>query len=199
MVSHDREKRQIIPISEFVSTGHTSLDISKYLQSINHLLENYKLSFAPLVVTDFSYSLINAVMDSVNKCSLVHYLNWCFDIFFKYREEKTLRRVMKTRLILCSTHFLKSLIKKVKNIEKKNSSIARTFILCFSLLQNSVTAKEFNENLMYIHDIFNEKSQTYRFADSYDKLKNLLKQREINRTEIGIIVLLNRDYHIVKF
>lgn len=57
IVLHDKEKRQIVPIAEFITAGHHALDISKYLQSINHLLEKSKLSFAPLVVTDFSYSL----------------------------------------------------------------------------------------------------------------------------------------------
>lgn len=188
LVSHDREERQIIPIAEFVTTGHTALDISQYLQKFSHFLDNSKLSFAPVIVTDFSYSLINAIMDAVNKCNLTHYVNWCFDILINHKDDANLRSVMKTRLILCSTHFLKSFIKKIKQIEKNKSKVSNTFILCFSLLQNSLTIEEFNERLLSIHEMFNVKYKDIYFFNCFATMETLLSEREINKTEIGNLI-----------
>ena len=130
-------------------------------------------------------------MDAINKCNLAHYINWCFDILIQHKEEKSLFLVMKTKLALCSTHFLKSFIKKVKKIDKEKSDAAKTIIFCFSLLQNSISIEQFDDCLLHTYRIFNEKSLNRHFFTSYKKMKKYLTEREMNRIDIGNVLICN--------
>jgi hypothetical protein len=66
IVSHDPSTKTIIPIAEFVSCSHGALAISNYLFHIKSLFsQNIKMKnkfiFAPIIVTDFSWALINSI------------------------------------------------------------------------------------------------------------------------------------------
>lgn len=82
-IMYDPENKLIIPISEFVTTSHTILNISKYLLSIKSIINaNTKkddIQLSKLVVTDFSWALINSVLNIFNNCNTNQYLALCFD------------------------------------------------------------------------------------------------------------------------
>jgi hypothetical protein len=75
-VSHDKDNQVIFPIAEFLTTAHDSLTISKYLLSIkHHLKESDYESTVRIVVTDFSWALMNSVINIFNGCTIMAYLN----------------------------------------------------------------------------------------------------------------------------
>ena len=114
-VCHDEKKKQIIPVFEFISTEHTGESIAKYMTfAISRIVQNTKsnepFSVAPVIVCDFSFALINGILKSVNHITLTDYIKYCFDILFQGNNSL----YMRTHIYLCSTHFLKSMIKKVR-------------------------------------------------------------------------------------
>ena len=81
---HDHEKKCIIPFAEFVTTSHNQNNIAQYLSNIKFKLEqNSGVKLPDFIVTDMSWALINAVMQSFNNCQVENYLNWCFDYIYE--------------------------------------------------------------------------------------------------------------------
>ena len=100
-----------------------------------------------IVVTDFSYALINSLLKSFNNCQLSHYIMWTYHVLIQFPDKSNqIGNMMKIKIYICSVHFLKSLIQKVKKLEK-NPIVAKSFIFAFSLLQKTVTIKQFDVNL----------------------------------------------------
>jgi len=171
-------------VAEFISTDYSSLGISKYLQTTKHIFDKYSTPgerFCPIFVTDFSYALINSILKVFNNCQLSHYILWTFHVLIEYTDVPEIGDIMKTKIYICSVHFLKSLAIKVKKLEK-TETVAKSFIFAFSLLQNSVTVNQFNLNLRHIFNVFchsflNESvcmSMNYLKAEtSYRKLSHL--------------------------
>ena len=196
-VCHDRLNKQIVPVAQFISTAHAAFVIGKFLTSIKHIYEAHmpcqknEFIMPPIIVTDFSYALINAVMENFNKCYLINYINWCFQYFVQYKNNKEIQAklapLMKTKIYLCAAHFLKSLVKKVRKIDlDKNRSI--TFIFCFGLLQNSTTLEQFES---YLHDIFNLFTNEHFDSSVIESLKKLrleISNRDIKSLNVDKIL-----------
>ncbi|RMZ97514.1 hypothetical protein BpHYR1_011166, partial [Brachionus plicatilis] len=68
--AHDKEKKNVLPISEFVTTSHNVLNISKYVLSIKTTMDFVKQYIALIIVTDFSFALINSIMETFNHLDL---------------------------------------------------------------------------------------------------------------------------------
>jgi hypothetical protein len=71
-------------MADFFTTGHDGKTISSYLQIIKDATEKFKLKrcfqIAPIIVTDFCWPIINAVIETFNNSSFEAYINWCADI-----------------------------------------------------------------------------------------------------------------------
>jgi len=88
IVVHDRDKKLIFPFSEFFTTANDAKSIASdffdiKLEFIKKIRRCELFQFAPILVTDFSWGLINAVMGTFNNCTSAISLNWCFEIIFK--------------------------------------------------------------------------------------------------------------------
>jgi hypothetical protein len=79
LVCHDSLNKTIIPICEFLTTQHTSKKVSQYLSAIKSNLDDEMQSAISIIVTDFSWTLMHAIITTFNHCSVMTYLNWCFD------------------------------------------------------------------------------------------------------------------------
>ena len=117
MVCHDEKNNSIIPMFEFVTTDHTFINISAHLYKIRKVFEKYvkgknRFVFAPVIVTDFSWTLISSVLDAFNKISVNEYLSLCFEILADRKDVNSINAV----IYLCAAHFIK-LIKKVNVAE----------------------------------------------------------------------------------
>ena len=180
---HDKKNNFICPIAEFFSTGHDSKIIASYFLLIKDELERYmsKRSFqcAPIIVTDFSWGLINAVMRTFNNCSFEIYINWCADLLIN----KNIWNIhqMPTIHVLCYSHFIKMTAKKIKkinkfNARKNNQKLHTVAMYACAILQKSQSIEDFSKNLKYCFNIF------YTKYDSDVKFASLkaIKEKIIN-------------------
>ncbi|CAF0888839.1 unnamed protein product [Brachionus calyciflorus] len=181
MVFHDRKNKIILPIGEFISTDNTMRSISKFLRNIYEILkENNKgteSSIAPIIVTDFSWALMNSVLNVFNNMDMNEYLEWCFKKIFGESDNEE-RCAVGTRLYLCSTHFLKSLVRKVKkfNLELKFKNL---FIFCFALLQNSVSIQYFLNILINVHNVYLNPLKTKSVVYSLEILRKEIRNKDL--------------------
>ena len=199
IVSRDIKNKLILPVAEFVTTSHDSISITKYLFSIkkifeNSLNENKRFIIPPIVVTDFSWALIISVLEAFNNCSVVNYINWAFDVLFKYSENNQLNQLMKTRIIICQTHIFKAVVQKTnicidkkrlseKNYDKQNK-IKKLFLFSFTILQNSTSINEFNEVLKDLYKIFCLKNYSEEINSCVTKIQQLVMKRNFDLFKI---------------
>jgi hypothetical protein len=95
-----------IPVMEFITTDHRSFSLSAKLEyfladcrEMNHGM----VVLPTVIVTDFSYALINAVLISFNKMSLLAYLKLTYESLTSGKSLKSL-----TILALCCAHMMKA-------------------------------------------------------------------------------------------
>ena len=182
---HDTTNKLLIPIADFVSCCQNETWISKNLFYIKGILSQNitnkkKYIIAPILVTDFSFALINSIHQAFNGCSLLQYINWTYDYLTKNNE--TVKDLVLVRTYLCSVHFIKNISKKAKTITgnlKNGKNISKTFLFAFSLLQNSSSLIEFEENLKNIFHIFNQRTETEIFLKALTKIRKKLTNRKI--------------------
>jgi hypothetical protein len=206
IVFHDKDKELIFPLAEFISTAHDSHTISGYLYSIKLELERTipkpGFQIAPIIVTDFSWALLNAVCTVFNNCSIGFYIRWCFEMMFKKKKSLLIFNSMKVRLHLCGAHFLKLVIQKVKRIKKydenvkdpnlkkhnklMNIKIQKAFIFSFVLLQNSAKIDDFIENLKNVYQMFNVSHWSEKVKQSGCDIKKKLSQRNLTVLSIKL-------------
>ena len=205
IVSHDPINKKNIPIFEWISTSHTQTTISSYLFLIKEQCLLYKklagkkvlFPFAPIIVTDFSFALINSILKIFNNCSMEEYLQKTFDIIIK---KSTPPSFFKTMIYLCSTHFLHNFIKKTKKLtvikdslhliqtkDRKFKAIEnrklqkgkKALIYSFTLLQNATSIEEFNIYLENIYILFNQPKQTESFFQAKTYIERIIINRNL--------------------
>jgi hypothetical protein len=107
-------------MADFFTTGHDGKTISSYLQIKKDATEKFKskrcFQIAPIIVTDFSWPIINAVIKTFNNSSFEEYINWCADILIMNVILKI--NFMSTVIFLCYSHFIKMISKKVLKVKK---------------------------------------------------------------------------------
>ena len=173
----------IIPLAEFLTTANDQTNVTKILLSIKNLLSEFKKDLFPsVIVVDHSYCLINSIMLSFNGCHLSVYLNWCYDMIFKKPSDSEFMNLIKVKVYLCSTHFLKNIIKQTKTINA-NENVKKGFIFMFTLLQNSLTYKQFDSYLMNMHNIFNNQYLDESVFISLQFISNELRVRNLTSTK----------------
>ncbi len=119
MVCHDTVTETIIPVYEFITTSHSEDNLAKFLGSLRRkfrreIPSQKYFSLAPIVVMDFSWASINAVLDAFNLCNIDQYIRWSFDVLFK---KGSVTEAVQVLVYLCSTHMLKLTADKVKKIQ----------------------------------------------------------------------------------
>ena len=119
LVCHDTVTKTIIPIYEFITTSYSEDSLEKFLSSLRRKIrreipsQKY-FSLAPIVVMEFSWASINAVLDAFNLCNIDQYIRWCFDVLYK---NGNVTEAINVVIYLCSTHMLKLTVDKVKKIQ----------------------------------------------------------------------------------
>lgn len=207
IVSYDPKNRINIPFCEWFSTCHTQSSISQFLFTIKNILLKYAslskkslmFKYAPIIVTDFSFALLNSILSVFNcetrrksdgdKHEMLIYLDIAFETLVSKKTDRF--DTISVLIYICSTHFLYNFIKKVRKIaqpvekRKENGSdiefeiVKRFGIFCFSLLINSTTLEEFLIYLKNIYFIFMEKVQSSTFAMSIYYIRKQIAERNI--------------------
>ena len=134
-----------------------------------------KFIFAQIIVTDFSWALINSIHQAFNNTSVVNYLNWTYNLLIDDGKVNIniLKNMMLVRHHLCATHFLRIIIKRAKKVSCDENCL-KTFIYSFTLIQNAVSLKQFEANLVDIFHIFNQLSQNQFYSQSMSKIQSEL-------------------------
>jgi hypothetical protein len=155
IICYDPVNKKTIPFYEFATNKNTSLNISKNLKNLKHIISNeFKDStlIASLIVIDECMAMLNAALDVFNNgCHLSVYLDWAFSVIHdkkKNNHETILRNNMyNTRVIFCHIHLFRNFVKKSNTIlnfknnknsadDAKISKIKLMFNYCITVLQN---------------------------------------------------------------
>lgn len=183
-MAHDKENKIIVPISEFITCTHTEDNIARRLDGVvRYLRMDLGIdSYLPkIVVTDFSWALINSICDVFNHCTVVEYLNICFD---GLREQK-IRLEEMVILNICHVHFLKLMIKNAKtHLEKKCPIVQKCFKFSIVLIQESQHLNEAYIMVKHSHNIFNRKRKHHSIMNSIDYLADSIHLRNRSLLEI---------------
>ena len=177
LVMHDPKENVIVPFAEFITTSHTTLNISKYLLSVRDLSSkssNSPFTGASIIITDLSWALITAVIQTFMANNVVDYLTWSFDLIVN--DKSNTKKIHKSILIFCSTHFLKKIIEKSKKISC-SQDIRIDFIHCFTLLQSSCDLSDFETLLFYISSMFTRRFLTESVIFSINELRKKMEER----------------------
>ena len=183
IVTHDESTKSIIPIAEFITTSHTSLSISNELNYIRDTLNTKILSarkkcLPAILVTDFSWALINAVMKSLNNCSIVEYINWTYDVLCN--KKLYLQDAMYTIHYICAVHFLRIIIKKAKNEAGNNKDMLKRFIFTFTIIQNATSFDKLEKTFKDLFNLFCQHNKNDLFNESLNTITIELSNRGAN-------------------
>ncbi|CAF0933384.1 unnamed protein product, partial [Brachionus calyciflorus] len=182
IVCHDPVSKSFIPIGDFFTPANDALNIQLNLTRIQQTFLKYKKTYNPsVIVTDFSWASINALLRTFLNCDIIQYLKISFEKAIHF--DNSHDYVFKTKIYLCSTHFLKNVIDdfdyRTSRI-KISSKVRHCFIICFTMLQNSETINEFNENLFHFITIFSQKYLSHICMVSLLKLQINVKTRDVS-------------------
>ena len=184
IVMHDPETKTVVSLADFITTSHTSINICKFLFMIMHDLKDNMSkakgirAIAPFVVTDHSMTLINAVIQTFNGCSILEYLHYTYELIFNGKNKESIEKILPTRLQICAVHFLKIIIKKAKLITKLEK-LRHAFVFSFTLLQNATSIQEFKRYLIHIHNLFMQPKFNGACAVSLSIIGNELRNRQL--------------------
>lgn len=177
-------------IADFVTTSQTTHTISKYFLAIKHILDIYshkQFAIAPIIVSDFSWAIINSVCEIFNRCDSAKYINWTYEVLIKHKKTEfadKLNGLMITRPIICSTHLLKNVVDKCNKITS-SKDLKNALIFSFSLLQECNTIEQIDFYLENIYIIFNSPF----FDESVDRsikiVKTELQNRRLNKINVN--------------
>jgi hypothetical protein len=134
-----------IPVLEFISTSHTA-DTIAYL--IKRFLADVRLvtggsNVKPLhVVTDFSFAVINAILEAFNRSTLGTYLQATFRVMHNKFDEVEVRS--RTYVAVCIAHVMKALSVKLTKHEAKKER-RQCVLTFFAALARTTTLDEAQE------------------------------------------------------
>lgn len=178
LVFHDKDSHVNLPLGEFFTTRQTTRSVKKNLETIIQFLkESGNKNFPYVIVTDFSWTLINSVLEGFNQINMIDYLNWSFQLL----NNDTYNFKYETLIFICATHFLKLINKDIKKFNiKKDKRVLKTFLFCVTLLQSSRNLNEFDIFLLNIYNLFNQKKLTNSVIVSIKDLRKSCIERKLN-------------------
>ena len=147
-----------------------------------------KYLIAPYVVCDCSYAIINCVLKEFNGCKLIGYLMWSFDVVVNKKFELSL--LLKTRLLVCSIHYLRNMIKQTKkifgnaNVSEKDGIAVKAFLFCVTLLQNCESIEEFLDNFKCMFFVFCSKQLNLKTVECLAALRDNIATRKLSHKGI---------------
>jgi hypothetical protein len=138
-----------VPVLEFVSSSHTSDTLSylmkRFLSDVR-LVNGGRSVQARHIVTDFSYAILNSVLDAFNHQTLKKYLHYCFELMKGTHPDAVVRHT--THLALCIAHMFKALSNRLKSMEN-NRFRRRKVLVLLAVMTTTVTLEQ--ASLMYKH------------------------------------------------
>ncbi|KAL1453548.1 hypothetical protein WDU94_009880 [Cyamophila willieti] len=104
-----------VPLAQFISAEHSTSALKALLEKCFHFLDVRKTRVAQHIVTDCSFAIINAVLETVNIMNLNRYLIVCYELVHSNRPlQENFKRSNMCFIHLCNAHFIKNLVALTK-------------------------------------------------------------------------------------
>ncbi|XP_066585532.1 metacaspase-2-like [Prorops nasuta] len=119
IILHPGSKRYgPLPIAECITDSHDILSLTHFLNSFHHSMRciSSQKVIINKIETDFSFALIQSGINAFNKINLNRYLILSYEAIIHEQIETFCNNY--TIFHICSTHFLKTVIRKIKSITK---------------------------------------------------------------------------------
>ena len=125
---YDKDAKSIFSIGDFITTCHTTTNVSLFLYQIKFIIQKYysmsngkyKPTFEvpPIIVIDQSWVLLNSILSVFNNLNITEFLNIAFECLIK----KDFSRFdqIKTLPYHDSVHLMRNFIKNSKKIQHFN-------------------------------------------------------------------------------
>ena len=137
---------------------------------------------------DFSWTNINSINNVFNGLTIIQYLNLSYDLLIEHKNDShNIFNILKSMIYICSTHFLKIIIKRVSSINekcdkkhKKHFEYKNKIKICvffFTLLQNSISIEQFNILLEHLYNIYMVKQKSISNLNSIKTLLDAVSNR----------------------
>lgn len=122
----------VLPIAEMITSVHNTTAISIFLKTFCHFLQSKHFTWPlfSVVVVDWSWALINAIMNEWNKTTLSEYLE---DVYIALNKKENLR----SNLIVvhnCCAHFQKRVSSTIHKKFPKYLKIKSLILECMGIL-----------------------------------------------------------------
>lgn len=173
-------------VGEMSSSRHDVFQIKHFLDTLNCAYSKYtdeKLYFR-LVVIDYSWASIHAVLNSLNNEDPINYAN---RIFRMLQGLSTAEDDEKSLLVSCVAHTMHRFTKSFKKSIKPDNQSFVFYSYCFSLMLNSKTKDEI-ENFFYSIVVVSlcQYSNDF-FLQEYEKLRKAFKSRNESKDILNIL------------
>ena len=137
---------------------------------------------------DFSWTNINSINNVFNGLTILQYLNLTYDLLIEHKNEsQNIFNIIRSMVYICSTHFLKIIIKRVSFVDEKfEKKLKKSFdyknkmkicIFFFTLLQNSTSIDQFNILLEHLYNIYMVKQKSISNLNSIKILLDAVSNR----------------------
>jgi hypothetical protein len=140
-----------IPVFDVLTTTHKSVSIQGSLDEFNSLvrqINNGKVVKPRYIVTDFSYAIINACLQSFNNLSLLSYLRRCFNILQVKVTQHEISSI--TFIVLCHAHIMKTVSMSVSRAESDTAKRKKILVLFSALSRTTdLTSAKATYNMMH--------------------------------------------------
>ena len=174
-----------LPVFECLTTRHTATQIQYLLSQFvtaAYEVNNGRPVHPNLIVTDFSYALIYAVLWSFNKLSLTAYLHFTYQVLNGSATREEIKSV--TYVGICCAHMIHALARQLVRCEK-NSRIRKATLVMFALMQRTTHLTEASTLYSSVCCILNTR------IDSHDvrKIKSDLIPKETSPIYVEAIAV----------
>lgn len=114
---------QILPVMEYISSENTSMAIGAFLRSF---INDCGRNLFKVIVTDFSFAMLHAVVNSFNDQKLTTYINVVYD--YVNKDIKDIPKNL-SLIVVCFSHMMNCVLRQI-NIKCENIAIIKRFIMC---------------------------------------------------------------------
>ncbi len=189
---YDKDAKSIFSIGDFITTCHTTTNVSLFLYQIKFIIQKYysmsngkyKPTFEvpPIIVIDQSWVLLNSILSVFNNLNITEFLNIAFECLIK----KDFSRFdqIKTLPYHDSVHLMRNFIKnskKIQHFNKDSETTAKKYsVFCFCLLQTCSTLVDFENVFLNVYNIFNQMNKNEKFINSMIFIEHTIENRHVN-------------------
>lgn len=116
-----RVREHILPVGEFVSTKHSTRDVTSLLfDVVQFLRKNYRKDLAKHIVCDQSFAIVNSIVFVMNEeMTLQNYLEYCYQIVTSRANSRKNGNSSFIFVHLCIAHLIKNLVRLAKTMYEK--------------------------------------------------------------------------------